>query len=250
MMKIVVRVIVCCAAVACVAPSLGWAKTYSPTAVLELHIKPEDVHELREVLQGFATAEGLTFRDVGADMPSLDGKPLLYFTLHRGKALQAIVDESPSDGGVSIAFYDFASDPQSRATASKLQTRLSRRWQLTMIPLGVTAEVASDPDVILGLHVKPDELDDLRDIIQGFAQAEGFELRDEGIAMPNTATNRGVVALRLTRDTGVQVFVGDLQGSGQFHVAFYNSHADRDFGDVVSVLKNTLRQKWSVHELK
>jgi hypothetical protein len=242
--------ILCCAVIAYSLPSLGWAESYRPRILLELHIEPRDVSELHEVLQAFASAEGLILRDVGSVMPPIHGKALIYFTLHRAETLQVIVRESVVDGGVRVAFSDLQSDPQFEKMASELQTTLKRRWQVTTAPSELPTKARSEPDVILGLHVGPEEIDELRNVVEAFAQTEGFVLKDEGSWMPKDVMNKGIVALRLTRDTGLQVFIGDLQGTGQFHVAFYDSHSGYEFKEVVSALKNTLQQKWPVHELE
>lgn len=242
-----------CAVMLCVATSPGSAATYSPRILLELSIEPNDVGELRNVLQTFALAEGLILEDVGSRMPPLHGKHLLFFTLKRDESLEVIVQESVSDGGVGVAFYDLSSDPQFEGMASRLETTLSRRWQLATVPMtpaDPSKKGGADPDVILEFDVAEKEVDDLRSLIEEFARSEGFTFEDVGSQMPTSGGSKSIVALNLTRGNGIEVFVGDLQGIGRFHVAFYHLQSDREFDEVVSRLKGMLQQKWPTTDMK
>jgi hypothetical protein len=95
---------------------------------LEFRIKPDELKELRGVLEQFAQTEDFVVNDIGARMPPRHGRPLFYLELDQGDSLKVTVINIRAEDRMFVWFYEFQPSSSLREVDHKLERVLREKW--------------------------------------------------------------------------------------------------------------------------
>jgi hypothetical protein len=95
---------------------------------LEFRIKPDELKELRGVLEQFAETEHFVVNDIGARMPPRHGRPLFYLELDQGNSIKVTVINIRAEDRMFVWFYEFESGSNLQNVDARLEQILRERW--------------------------------------------------------------------------------------------------------------------------
>jgi hypothetical protein len=95
---------------------------------LEFRIKPDELKELRGVLEQFAQTELFAVNDIGARMPPRHGRPLFYLELDQGDSLKVTVTNIRAEDRMFVWFSQLQSGSNLQEIDSKLERVLREKW--------------------------------------------------------------------------------------------------------------------------
>lgn len=229
-------------------PSPGSAETIRPTIRLELDIPPGEVAELRDIVERFARAEGFVVEDLVAQSNPPTKPNHVFLWLERGgRSMRVIVQNYLNTPRILILFYDIRSDPRFSETAAKLQVMIHERWPGQPTPMDDSDRVAFPPvpNMRLELRIIPEDADRLKELLQQFAQAEGFKILERRPLTSPWPGMRRPLSLKLTRGGTMGFMVEEnIPAPGRFIISAYNIQSDPRFDETVEELQDLLRTAW------
>ena len=99
------------------------------------------------------------------------------------------------------------------------------------------------PDVRLFLQVPESDVQDLRAIVERFAEQNAFVVNDVGANLP-PKNGRKSLYLVLNKNHSIELLVTDFLVQNQFFIAFYEFSPTPEFDHIVADFESRLNERW------
>lgn len=98
-------------------------------------------------------------------------------------------------------------------------------------------------EIMFELRIGPQDTAELSQILERFAESEGFAVEDLGQDMAPRIDMTKYAFIRLKRGETMQIIVENFFQE-RFAISFYNLQSDPRFGETAAKLRDLLEQRW------